>query len=113
MSLNEEQDSVYFSLISDDCLARGEVLNGLGLAMNRPALNSKIDYVFIQIDDKEIFVKSNYTPYQLKIIDESGYKISSVEESNYIAIEDLASGNYTLQVWNNNSIQYVKKFERE
>lgn len=113
ININEGQDSIYFSLISDDCLARGEVLNGLGLALNRPALNSKIDYVFIQIDDKEIFVKSMYTPNRLKIIDESGYKISSVEESNYIPIEDLASGNYTLQVWNNNSIQYLKKFERE
>jgi hypothetical protein len=113
INTNEAMDSLSFSLLHDECLGRGELLNELLLVLDKPAAFSAIDYVVIQMDDEEIFVKSKYKPYQLTITDSKGINIQSVESSNYIPIKDLKSGEYTLQVWNDYSLQYAKKFYLE
>jgi hypothetical protein len=110
---NESGDSLELSLVSDECLARGEVLDQMAFKFIPPVTDASIDYVFFQMDDNEITVKGRYKPYLLKIKDDKGSDVQIAKSTSHITIADLASGDYVLQVWNDHSLQYVKNFYLE
>jgi hypothetical protein len=110
---NQTGDSLILDLVSDECLARGEVLDQMAFNLAPPVTNESIDYVYFQIDDKEIVVKGRYKPYLLKIKDDQGREVMVAQGSNHISIDDLASGGYEIQVWNDHSLQYIKDFYLE
>ena len=93
---NEAKDSIYLNLIHDECLARGETLNGLGWSLDLSESDKDLIYVVIQILNDEIVVSGNRNPEALYITDMTGSPIQSVKDQNYIGLADLNKGDKIL-----------------
>ena len=109
---NDAGDSLYLDVISDECLARGESLSGLGWTIQKPQAGD-LSYVVIRIYDDEIVVNGKHSPEALYITDLNGKPLHSVTRMNHIGIAGLDQGDYILQVWDEGSMQWAKQFYLE
>ena len=109
---NAAKDSLFLDVIDDECLARGESLDGLGWSLQKPQ-KGDLNYVIIRIYDDEIVVNGKHRPEALYITDLNGKPLHSVNRMNHIGIAGLDEGDYILQVWDEGSMQWAKKFNLE
>jgi hypothetical protein len=108
-----ENNTLSLQRIKDECAIRYDLLNNKKWTFQEINVTEKLNYLVISIVKDKIVVEGIRNPQMLYITDVYGKTLRTVNDENSIELTSLDKGEYILQVWDKNKLQWEKKFDRE
>ena len=110
LSFTDVNENMHIKSVVDPCYERNAFLSALSWEPLITEPEGDLNYVVIRIYMDRIEVEGERNPQALYITDNKGNHILSAHRQNHVDLNDLSSGDYILQVWDQGQIQWVKKF---
>lgn len=108
-----KKDFMFLKKLEDKCFERSAFISAGNWELKLDDDSEAMNFVVISIFMDKIVVNSNGNPNALYITDLNGAPVISALGSNQINIAELSSGDYILQVWDDQEMRWKKEFYRE
>lgn len=110
LNFTDYNANMHISSLEDPCFERNAFLTGASWEPYITEPEGDLNYVVIRIYMDRIEVNGERNPQALYITDLDGNQVLSAHRQDHVDLDILSSGEYTLQVWDQGKVQWVKNF---